>query len=110
MTLYPETNKMNMKPVRALTACMALALAAQVSAGSTPFDPRSTVTHPPVAGAAETVVLSPATLGTVTGAINWAKIGCWTTVVAVGVSASAASGGAAAAASIALAGVCLVLF
>ncbi len=110
MTAYTETNKMNMKPLRALTACMALALAAQVSAGSTPFDPRSTVTHPPVGGAAETVVLSPATLGAVTGAINWGKVACWTTVVVVGVSAAAASGGAAAAATIVLAATCLAFF
>jgi len=97
-----------------------ISLLAAASASAAPSMPEALTTtsslhHPasdyPTAGsAAEAVVLPPATLGTVTGAINWGKVGCWTAVVVVGVSASAASGGGAAAASIALAGVCLILF
>ena len=101
---------MNMKPLRALTACMALALAAQVSAGSTPSLHHPAPDDPAGGSAAEAVVLPTATLDAVTGTLNWGKIACWTGVVVVAVSASGASPAVGAAASGALAIVCLAIY
>ena len=53
---------MKMKPFRALAVCMALALAAQVSASSTPSAQHSAPPGPPAGSAAEAVVLPTATL------------------------------------------------
>lgn len=98
------------KTLHTLGACMALALTAQVAASSPP-----SLHHPispsPASGApTEALVLPTATLGAVTGAVNWRKVACWTGVVGVAVGASlVGSPGLGAGLSAAMAVACLAL-
>ncbi len=102
---------MKMNTFRVLAACMALALAAQVSASSTPSAQHSVPPGPAGESPAEAVVLPTGTLDAVTGAFNWGKFACWTAVVTVAVGASlAGSPAVGGAASAGLAVVCLILY
>ena len=99
---------MKIKNSCALAACMALALTAPVSANPT-SSLHHTASHDSAsASPVEVAVLTTATLETVTGAINWRKVACWSGVVALAVGASVAgSPGIGAVASAALAIGCL---
>lgn len=98
------------KTLHALTACMALALALQVSASPTASGDQSASNGSAAGSPAEAVVLPTATLDAVTGAVNWRKVACWTGVVGVAVGASlVGSPGLGAGMSAAMAVACLAL-
>lgn len=99
------------KPFHKLTACVALALIAQVAAASTLSHADFLTPDSPHETRADVVVLPLATLEAATGAVNWRKVGCWTGVVGVAVGASlAGSPAVGAGVSAALAVVCLALY
>lgn len=97
-----------------LVASLSLALAAPGTA-QTPTTPDGSLQHPgtgwETATSDQAVVLTAGELVAVAGGVNWWRVACWTTAVAVTVAAGVGTGGAAAAAvGSALALGCLAAF
>ena len=99
------------KPLHTLTACLALALIAQVAAAGTFSHADFPVPGSPTGAGADALVLPAATLEAVTGGVNWGKVACWAGVAAVAFGASlAGSPLLGAGASAAMAAVCLAVY